>query len=239
MRFPVTPSLTSIICICGKDSCPLFGLCHCGCGKKTKIAVRTTSRLNHRKGYPLRWIVGHNARLPVTIEFHRPFKIEDVYCRLIPLTQGQYAIVDAADYYWLTQYRWHAVWAKSTKSFYAVRHPEMINGKRGNLIPMHRDILGLCPDDDLEVDHDNHVTLDNRTKNIRPATHQQNQMHKRMSRLNLLRVKRVRYLDNAYVAFISINGKDVRLGSRKTPQEAHELYKEAALKHFGRFAQFE
>ena len=41
--------------------------------------------------------------------------------RAIPLTQGQWALVDDADYEWLMQYEWCAQWDKDTRSFYAVR----------------------------------------------------------------------------------------------------------------------
>ena len=35
--------------------------------------------------------------------------------RLIPLTQGKYALVDAADYDWLSQWRWGANWNGDTR----------------------------------------------------------------------------------------------------------------------------
>ena len=42
-------------------------------------------------------------------------KVEDF--KLIPLTQGKFAIVDADDYEWLSQYKWCA--ARSRETFYA------------------------------------------------------------------------------------------------------------------------
>ena len=38
-------------------------LCECGCGLPTPIAIRTRSERGHKKGEPLRFINGHNARL--------------------------------------------------------------------------------------------------------------------------------------------------------------------------------
>ena len=40
--------------------------------------------------------------------------------RLIPLTQGQNAIVDVEDFEWLDQWNWCAQW--TGRHFYAVRH---------------------------------------------------------------------------------------------------------------------
>ena len=39
--------------------------------------------------------------------------------KLIPLTQGKFAIVDAENYEWLNQWKWHI--KKGSKTFYAVR----------------------------------------------------------------------------------------------------------------------
>lgn len=38
------------------------GLCMCGCGGKTRVATGTDYRYGHRRGQPVRFIAGHNAR---------------------------------------------------------------------------------------------------------------------------------------------------------------------------------
>jgi len=63
----------------------------------------------------------------------------DSTIRLIPLTQGQFAIVDAADFDYLNQWKWHAC-KVPTGYLFAQRVP-VTNGKRGNRILMHRLIL--------------------------------------------------------------------------------------------------
>ncbi len=78
----------------------------------------------------------------------------------IPLTQGQFALVDDEDYDRLNQFKWHAV--KAHRSYYAVRTIKDIDGKCKH-IKMHREILGLVPNDGVFVDHINCVTLDNRS----------------------------------------------------------------------------
>lgn len=84
----------------------------------------------------------------------------------IPLTQGQFAIVDNKNYKWLLQYKWCAIWCEKTKSFYAVRGSNRVNGKQYT-ISMAREILGLKKGDNRQADHINHRTLDNREINLR------------------------------------------------------------------------
>ena len=49
------------------------------------------------------------------------FPSHELY-REIPLTQGQFATVDADNYEWLSQFKWSARWAKNTRSYYAIRN---------------------------------------------------------------------------------------------------------------------
>lgn len=37
------------------------------------------------------------------------------------LTKGQFAYVDGEDYEWLSEVKWQATWAKTTRTFYARR----------------------------------------------------------------------------------------------------------------------
>lgn len=45
------------------DWVPPSGVCECGCGKPTRIATQTRSDRGEYVGYPVRFIVGHAARL--------------------------------------------------------------------------------------------------------------------------------------------------------------------------------
>ena len=88
--------------------------------------------------------------------------------RKIKLTQGKYALVDDIDFEWLNQRKW---WAdKIGKYWYAVRRSWNPTHK----IYIHREILGLQKGDELEADHINHNTLNNKRCNLRAVTHQQN-----------------------------------------------------------------
>src|SRR4029077_18371669 len=104
--------------------------------------------------------------------------------RLIPLTQGQFAIVDAADFEWLNQWKWYALWNCKTRSFYAARTPPQANGQKPYGISMHRQILGLEHYDPRLGDHiKSGETLNNRRSNLRIADKFQNQ-HNRRRRLD-------------------------------------------------------
>ena len=158
--------------------------------------------------------------------------------RLIPLTQGQYAIVDAADYEWLMQWKWYAKWSTKTHSYYAMRQARVseYSGKRP-VIRMHREILGLAPADERVVDHVNpRMTLDNRRENLRIAIPLQNCWNRGVQSNNKSGFKGVSHKGNTFRARIRVHGKLICLGSRNTPEEASSLYRDAADKYFGNFA---
>ncbi len=94
--------------------------------------------------------------------------------RRIPLTQGQYAIVDPDDYERLSKYKWYA--SKGGSTFYAARCVWDPVNKKKRTIKMHREIIN--PPYPLVVDHINHNGLDNRKANLRPATKSQNCINK-------------------------------------------------------------
>jgi len=166
-------------CICGDNECATpYGKCHCGCGGNTSLAPQSDRKQKMIFGQPRMYIQGHARHIP-KLEDAVPFKIDGVYCRIIHLTRGQFTIVDAADYKWLMQWKWHALKCRTGEGFYAYRTDFKTNGKR-TAVPMHRLILGLAQDDPLMGDHINRNTLDNRRKNLRPANNSQNQMNKTM-----------------------------------------------------------
>src|SRR5208283_3267348 len=90
------------------------------------------------------------------------------------LTQGKFAIVDAADYDWLNQSKWCASW--SGRTFYALRWVRTGIGT-GKNIAMHRVILGIV-DPLVQVDHEDGDGLHNWRRNIRRASNSQNQCNK-------------------------------------------------------------
>lgn len=158
--------------------------------------------------------------------------------RLITLTQGQFAIVDTADYAWLSQWKWHAQWHRSNNTFYATRDLPEINKKRYGTMPMHRQILGLARGDKRMGDHVNGQPLDNRRSNLRIATSFENQHNRRIRRDSTSGFKGVfKVKDYDYwKAEIVVNGIWIYLGVHPTPEEAHAAYCEAAKRYCGEFA---
>lgn len=145
--------------------------------------------------------------------------------RLIPLTQGQNAIVDVSDYDWLNQWNWFAHWSKPTQSFYAVRYEFMA-----------RAVLG-CLDEELP-DHVNHITLDNRRDNLRKGTFSQNGINRRLQANNTSGFKGVSWFKEhqKWRADIRVNWKAIYLGMFSSREDAARAYDEAARKYHGEFA---
>ncbi len=157
----------------------------------------------------------------------------DTSYRLIPLTQGQNAIVDVEDFEWLSQWDWYALWHPRTKSFYARRN-DRSTGKHLN-IKMHRAIMGF-PEDD--VDHKSKNTLDNRKGNLRRCTIVENNRNRRKRRDNTSGYKGVHFRKDTrkYVAYINISGERQGLGLFSDPKDAARAYDEAAKSIHGSFA---
>lgn len=162
--------------------------------------------------------------------------------REIPLTQGYSSIVDAEDFERLIYYNWFAKWNARAKSFYACRNvPFKIGKRRQRIVWMHREILGLSPDDPREGDHAQHNTLDNRKfidgkENLRISTRQENNCNQRLRKDNSTGYKGVCRQGNNYRVRIRVDRKEIALGSRSDIIEAAKLYDAAALKYFGKFA---
>lgn len=143
----------------------------------------------------------------------------------IPLTQGQFAVVDSKDFEYLNQWKWHALWSPGTKSFYAVR-----SGKRDSithkqqLIRMHRVIMKLKHGDGSQVDHENHNTLDNRRSNLEIATHRSNAENRRDQSVHGVGIKK--HIGGKYEPQVALNGKRRWLGLYATPEEAQAVRKQ-------------
>lgn len=93
----------------------------------------------------------------------------------------------------------------------------------------------------IQVDHEDMDKTNNKIKNLRQATQSQNQHNKPMQKNNSTGFKGVCYdkRNKKFKSSISVCGKPLSLGYYKTPEEAHEAYKQAAIKHFGEFARYQ
>jgi hypothetical protein len=85
--------------------------------------------------------------------------------RQIALGHGRFALVDAADYERLSQYKWCA--SNKQGTIYAMRRT-----KEGKTVYMHREVARAAKG--AVVDHIDHNPLNNRACNVRPCTSAQN-----------------------------------------------------------------
>jgi hypothetical protein len=161
---------------------------------------------------------------------HAVSQPRDQSIKLISLTQGQNAIVDATDYEWLSQWNWCAWFNPCTESFYAKRR----DGDR--TLYMHNAISN--PPSGLETDHRNGETLNNRRKNLRNCTHLQNQQNKKIARNNVSGFRGVSWdrKSHKWKAAIKSKGRDFYLGRFDSSRDAAKAYDLAALRYHGDFA---
>jgi hypothetical protein len=148
----------------------------------------------------------------------------------IPLTQGKFALVDEDDAARIGVDGWRACRNKTV--WYA--HRRLMSG---TVQLLHRLVLEVP--DVLEVDHINGDGLDNRRRNLRPATRRQNSCNRRKTtKRTTSRFKGV-HLDAStglWRAAVSLNGRKTDLGSHATELAAAVAYDRAAAKMHGAFA---
>lgn len=155
----------------------------------------------------------------------------------IPLTQGQVALIDDADYALVSEYRWYAVWNDYSKTFYAVR-TEYREGYPKRQVYMHRVILGVT-DRRILVDHKNHVGTDNSRQNIRACHPHQNRSNTKKPKSGSRSQFKGVHWDrrcNKWFAQIVARGKQIYLGICASELEAAIRYDNAARIHHGDFA---
>lgn len=150
----------------------------------------------------------------------RPIRIDGAVA-LIKLTQGKFAVVDAADAHLVEDWNWHAV--KSGRTWYAWRGDGSHFREK-----LHNAIAGPGL-----MDHRDGDGLNNRRSNLRPATLKQNAMNRRC--FNKHGLKGVCLTKSGWRASIWCK-KQTHLGFYQTKEMAALAYDAKARELFGEFA---
>jgi len=141
--------------------------------------------------------------------------------RQIPLGDGYYAYVDAADYEWLSHWTWRL------KNGYAART------EKGKLIFMHRAIAQ--PAKGMIVDHKNRNKLDNTRNNLRACRPRENACNRGKRHAASSRFLGVSYCKRSgkWRGQVWFEGKGVPVGYFTDEMEAARAYDRKAVELFG------
>lgn len=148
---------------------------------------------------------------------------------LVPLSKGAFAIVDAEDADAILSFRWQV-----TNHGYACRGDYSGGTKR--VVLMHQQILGVV--DGMQVDHIDHVRLNNRRKNLRHATRPQNRWNACMRSNNTSGFRGVTWhaRRRKWRAEIRVGQQRRSLGLFANAEDAARAYDAAAHELHGEFA---
>jgi hypothetical protein len=151
----------------------------------------------------------------------------------IPLSQGKVALVDDADYEWLSQWKWSYFDNKTAHTGYAYR---LTDSGKGEFL--HRMLLGASEGQD--TDHINHNGLDDQRHNIRLCTRSQNNANSRKHAFCSSQYKGVTFRGQAHtgkwIAQASAGGRQRYIGIFLREEDAARAYNAFALKTWGEFA---
>ena len=149
----------------------------------------------------------------------------------IKLTQGYVALVDDEDFVLISKYSWHV--QKEGRNIYARTNIPALKKYRGVL--MHILLMGKKPG--LELDHINHNGIDNRRKNLRHVTRQQNQHNRRHHLHTSSKYKGVSFYKGKGIWVAQINKDNIRfyLGTFPTQKDAALAYDKKSQELHGVF----
>lgn len=143
------------------------------------------------------------------------------------LTNNQFTYIDSSDFRRLNKYKWYAIFDKKMKSYYAVGK---VNGK---LIKLHRFIMRVYTNNNLVIDHKNKNTLDNRKKNLKICTQQENLKNKKIQKNNSSGFCGVYFNKrcNKWQSYIRVSNKRIHLGCFDNREEAISARSQANKKY--------
>ena len=151
--------------------------------------------------------------------------------KIIPLTQGQFTIVDDEDYEYLNKWKWQAYKpANSYRNYYALRRHRQ-NGIQ-QVIRMHNVLLP--PTKGKQVDHKDGNSLNNCKSNLRHCTFAQNQYNRHPNINSSSKYKGVAW--NKAVEKWQVYCGVIYYGVYENEEDAALKYNYEAKRKFGQFA---
>lgn len=146
----------------------------------------------------------------------------------INLTKGKKAIIDLSDYPKVSKYKWCSEHADRNQTYAITRH-------KNKIIRMHWLILGKRVG---IADHINSNTLDNRRKNLRICTSNQNAQNQSKQKNCSSVYKGVSWSKdrNLWHSKVKHNGIYYNLGRFNSQKKAALAYNKKAKKLFGKYA---
>jgi hypothetical protein len=149
----------------------------------------------------------------------------------IPLSQGQFALVDDEDFERVNAFKWYARCDPKDGLLYATRS---VRKPKATTVSMARFIMQTP--EGMVCDHVNHNTLDNRKRNLRNCTLSQNRMNQKHTHSHI-GLKNITLIKNSsYRVRIKVNHKVVFEKQFKALDKAIEARDDALKKYHGEFA---
>ena len=144
------------------------------------------------------------------------------------IANGQEFYFDLEDYNKIKDHCWY-----TTQQGYIATNIE------GHTIMLHRVIMNF-PNEDLDIDHEHGVESrnDNRKSNLRITTRSQNCMNAKIKSNNTSGITGVSFdkSNDKWIAYISVDYKQIHLGSFQNKDDAINARRNAEEKYFGEYS---
>ena len=152
------------------------------------------------------------------------------------LSNGGGTLIDVEFFEWACQWDWNAQRKGKPSGPENSIRPRVVRESKGKRYWLSREIM-LAPKDKV-VDHVSRCTLDNREKNLRVCTQQQNTFNKGAERGGRSKFKGVSWdcSKGKWRAACCVNGKITNLGTFHSEEDAALAYNDFARQVHGEFA---